>query len=382
MKGFRVLLAVVALVLLAVPASAQASFHLMKIREVYVGDTAHPNSEYVVLQMYASGQNFVNGHKLTEYGSCFTCSPTDTTFGANVANGQTQQTILLATPEAETQFSITADETLPSGVLNPAHGAVCWATDLPTPVDCVAWGTFTDTAGVGTPVAAPTDGMALTRTIAPNCPTMLEAADDTNNSATDFTETTPTPRNNASPITETPCAPDNTALPTISGTPVAGQTLTCNRGTWSGSPPIAYSYEWLRDGVALSGETAATYVIKAADPGHFIRCRVTASNGGGSAMATSAAVAIKRPPKNTAPPTITGQPKVGRTLTCNKGTWTGSAPITYAYRWLRNGTGITGATGTTYVAKAADAGKFLSCKVTAHNAAGTAKKTSAAVKIN
>src|SRR3954454_20563582 len=103
-KGYRILVAMMAVALLAVQASAQASFHLIKVREVYTGSTAHPDSEYVVLQMYAGGQNFVMNHKLTEYGGGFTCTPADTPLGENVTNGQTQRTILLATPEAETEF--------------------------------------------------------------------------------------------------------------------------------------------------------------------------------------------------------------------------------------------------------------------------------------
>jgi hypothetical protein len=47
--------------------------------------------------------------------------------------------------------------------------------------------------------------MSLTRTIARGCPTALDDADDTNNSAADFTITAPNPRNSSSPITETPC---------------------------------------------------------------------------------------------------------------------------------------------------------------------------------
>lgn len=108
---------------------------------------------------------------------------------------------------------------------------------------------------------------------------------------------------------------------------------------------------------------------------------MTAGNELGSTMATSAATTIKTPPKNTVAPKITGTPKVGKTLTCAKGTWTGSLPITYKYQWLRNGAAIAAATKATYVAKAADRNKLISCKVTATNAAGTAFKVSAAVKV-
>jgi len=372
-----------AIALLGVPATAQASFHFIKVREVYVGDVAHPDSEYVVLQMYAAGQNFVQNHKLTEYDCTTSCTAVDTTFAASVPNGQNQRTILLASSEAVTQFSITADAVLPSGSLELANGAVCWATEQPTPLDCVSWGNYagTNAALAGTPVDQPTDGKALQRTIAPNCATMLEAADDTNDSATDFAEASPTPRNNASPITETLCPPHNTTAPSISGTPLAGQTLSCAKGTWTGSPPISYAYSWLHDGVAVTGETASTYVVRSADRGHAIKCRVTASNAGGQSTATSTAVVIKSPPRNTSPPEITGTPKVGKTLSCSRGTWTGSLPITYTRQWLRDGAPIAGATGASYVAKPADAGKFIRCRVTAHNAAGQSSKTSAAVKV-
>jgi hypothetical protein len=175
--------------------------------------------------------------------------------------------------------------------------------------------------------------------------------------------------------------PHNTTLPSVSGTPVTGHTLTCNKGTWSGSIPRTYSYHWLRDNVGIIGATSATYLTKASDAGHAVKCRVTASNGAGSATATSAAVTIKAPPRNTVAPKITGTPKVGHTLTCSKGTWTGTAPITYGYRWLRDGTAIVGATSATYNVAIADKGHALRCKVTAHNAAGTASKLSAAVNV-
>jgi hypothetical protein len=183
----------------------------------------------------------------------------------------------------------------------------------------------------------------------------------------------------AGKVIQTP--PQNTTAPSISGTPAAGKTLTCAKGTWTGSTPLTYSYKWLRDNAAIGAQTAASYTVKGVDVGHAIKCQVKAANNGGSATATSAGVVIKTPPANTAAPTISGTPKVGNTLSCSNGTWSGSAPITYTRQWLRAGAPIAGATGASYVATAADAGKFLTCKVTAHNVAGTASKVSAAVKV-
>ena len=59
-----------AIVALAVGAgSASASFHLMKIRAVFLGP---PGDSFVELQMTADGQNFVNGQKIDIYNATAT----------------------------------------------------------------------------------------------------------------------------------------------------------------------------------------------------------------------------------------------------------------------------------------------------------------------
>lgn len=82
--------------------------------------------------------------------------------------------------------------------------------------------------------------------------------------------------------------PVNTAIPTIGGTVTVGQTLTAANGTWTGAATITYAYQWLRDGAAISGATAGTYVLAAADQTHKVSVRVTATNSLGSGVATSA----------------------------------------------------------------------------------------------
>ena len=92
-------------------------------------------------------------------------------------------------------------------------------------------------------------------------------------------------------------APVNTSLPTISGTTTQGQTLTASNGSWSNSP-TAYAYRWRRcDGsgascVDISGATASSYTLAAADAFSTVRVVVTASNSYGSASATSAQTAV------------------------------------------------------------------------------------------
>jgi len=69
------------------------------------------------------------------------------------------------------------------------------------------------------------------------------------------------------------------------------------------------------------------------------------------------------------PPAICGSPQVNQTLTVTPGVFTGS-PTSVAYKWLRNGTAISGATGTSYPLVTADQGTTLMVQEIATNAAG------------
>jgi hypothetical protein len=193
-----------AIALLAAAAPANATFHLIKLREVYPGSGANPDSEYVELQMYSSGQQFVKGHSLAFFDAAGASLGT-TAFGADVARGSDQSTLVAATPQAESQFGIVADTGMAAGRLDPAGGAVCWEA-----LDCVAWGSFDGStpSAAGSPadpLGIP-DGMATRRTIASGCATLLEATDDRNGSASDFFDAFPAPRPNSVVPTEHACA--------------------------------------------------------------------------------------------------------------------------------------------------------------------------------
>jgi hypothetical protein len=95
--------------------------------------------------------------------------------------------------------------------------------------------------------------------------------------------------------------PANTVAPAISGTPSTGQVLTCSDGTWTGGTPQTFARDWRRDGVS-TGVTTSTYTVVAADEGHALTCRVTASNSAGSATADSSAVTAVAPGSPPPPP--------------------------------------------------------------------------------
>jgi sugar lactone lactonase YvrE len=139
--------------------------------------------------------------------------------------------------------------------------------------------------------------------------------------------------------------PSNTQLPTISGTAEVGQTLTANPGVWQGARPLSFSYEWQRcntEGKSCSAIPGATgenpsYIVGQEDYGKTLRVSVTAENAAGSESEDSAptSTVVAFPPHNTVPPTVTGTPLDGDTLSANHGLWAGSPPISYSYQWQR-----------------------------------------------
>jgi hypothetical protein len=206
---------------LLVAPPAQATFHLISIREVYPGSIAHPDSGYVELQMYSSGQNLVAGHALTVYGAGGTAIGTFG-FGGNVANAANQQTILIGDSGVQSAFGVTPDLIDSAFAIAAAGGAACWAGSL----DCVSWGAFSgSTPSASGPPADPVgipDGMALRRTIEPVCGTRLDAGDDSNDSAVDFGDAAPQPRNDSSAIVETACTGPTTTIDSKPANPTNG----------------------------------------------------------------------------------------------------------------------------------------------------------------
>jgi glucose/arabinose dehydrogenase len=87
--------------------------------------------------------------------------------------------------------------------------------------------------------------------------------------------------------------PENVAAPDVSGISRVGNTLTASNGTWTGSEPLEFSYQWLRCDVSgdpcvpIPAATEAAYTLTPADFGSSIRVVVTATNAVGSALATS-----------------------------------------------------------------------------------------------
>jgi fibronectin-binding autotransporter adhesin len=203
-------------------------------------------------------------------------------------------------------------------------------------------------------------------------------------------------------------APKATAEPAIGGTSVVGQVLRATSGTWTGTPPLRFTYHWRRcqgagkpdasDCRNIARAPGAAYTVRRADLGARLRVQVTATNGAGSATSTSNPTAVvtapppqKVAPKATAEPGVSGTPRVGQVLRLTRGRWVGTKPISFAFRWVRCGpdggapdgsncAAIPGATGTSYRLAHPDAGARLRALVTATNAAGSQTAASNATR--
>lgn len=71
----------------------------------------------------------------------------------------------------------------------------------------------------------------------------------------------------------------NTTRPSISGTLRAGSTIAVTNGSWTPTPST-YAYQWYRNGVAISGATSKTYVVRSIDRGQLVKAKVVARRTG------------------------------------------------------------------------------------------------------
>ncbi len=192
-------------------------------------------------------------------------------------------------------------------------------------------------------------------------------------------------------IVSEPMAPENLIAPSIEGNPTAGDILTAQPGIWLGSEPITYSYQWQKcneDGeecANITGATAETYTLPEGDIGSTVQVVVSASNSKGSASATSSpteVIGASGVPASTEGPVIEGTAKVGERVFVNNGTWSGSLPLSYYYKWERCNTAgescsaIEGAIKPSYTVMSSDVGHSLRIRVTASNTLGSASALS------
>jgi hypothetical protein len=187
--------------------------------------------------------------------------------------------------------------------------------------------------------------------------------------------------------------PLNRTAPAVTGLTQDGKTLTASPGTWDGTAPITYTYQWRRCdtagkncGASVTGapSTSNTYTLTDPDLNHTMSVVVTATNPA-TAPTTPAVPAVTQgsfatatvvTPGNTAAPTISGTPQQGNTLTAAHGSWVPGSS-TLADQWAScdaSGAGCTavpGATAPTYKLTASDVGHTIVVQETAASSGAT-----------
>src|SRR6202171_5110626 len=175
-------------------------------------------------------------------------------------------------------------------------------------------------------------------------------------------------------VTSAPVAPSITAQPASQGV-AAGQTAKFTV-TASGAAPL--TYQWKKNGIAMSGATSASYTTPAttnSDSGASFS--VTVSNTAGNVTSNAATLTVTSAP---VAPSITAQPAsqgvaAGQTATFTV-TASGAAPLTY--QWKKNGSAIGGATSASYTTPATtNSDNGASFSVTVSNTAGNVTRNDA-----
>ena len=142
--------------------------------------------------------------------------------------------------------------------------------------------------------------------------------------------------------------------------------------------PNKYTYQWYVDGTAVSGATSATYTRNGSgDKGqHTVWCEVT--NKAGTVRSREAKLTVNRiPVLNTSYPanaTVVAK----NSVTVKVAIATAGYPDTYTYQWYKDGSAVSGATGSTYSFTPTAAGTTkVYCKVT--HAAGSVNSRTATI---
>jgi hypothetical protein len=284
---------------LAAPAGA---FTEIKISEIYPGSVSGGGSDegaFVELQMHADGQNDVAGTQLRFYdnagGGMF--DQLTLNLGTNVPNGSSQRTILVGMSDVPggvdfNEMALGGDFVDPGQFMTEEAGALCYG--FPSmfffvPVDCVSWGAFTNPTGIPVGASAAPGGIpigqSLSRSIARGCPTLLEDADDSDDSATDFSLTVPTPRRNSVPPTETPCpegggeagdtSPPETTITKGPKNKTKKKTATFE---FSSTEPGS-SFECILDGKTTFKACASPFIVKVKRGKHTFQVQATDQAG-------------------------------------------------------------------------------------------------------
>ncbi|MFQ3665565.1 MAG: hypothetical protein SNJ79_05955, partial [Sphingomonadaceae bacterium] len=168
-----------------------------------------------------------------------------------------------------------------------------------------------------------------------------------------------------------------TSPPAITGTLAVGSTITLSTGTATGAS--GYARQLFRDGAPIPGATGATYQLAASDAGRrlFLESTPLSAQGPGLPARSALVGPIGFAPVHASPPSVSGVPRVGLTISATAGMILGLPMPEISYQWRRGASNIPGATSRFYTLAEADLGEQPYCRVTATNTFGSASADTA-----
>jgi hypothetical protein len=142
-----------------------------------------------------------------------------------------------------------------------------------------------------------------------------------------------------------------------------GEPLTADPGTWD-AEGLTFAYQWQVGGADVAGATGSTYTATREQYGEQLAVVVTATGTDGtSAPVSSAPVTVdKGQPHFIDEPTISGEPRVGSTMTVDPGSWD-VEDIDAQIEWFGEDYEVM-AVGPTYELRPGDVGRDISVGVT------------------
>ena len=171
-----------------------------------------------------------------------------------------------------------------------------------------------------------------------------------------------------------PAAVDATALKDITmtwasvmGAPTVGQSVSANLDFVDPSNAVL-NYQWIRDGVPISGATSASYTLASVDINHHVAVQITATKSGYNPRTiTSGIITPGQPTLSISPTRITGSnlEVTGVAIVSGPDVKPNAAQPQLAYQWYRNGVAIPSADKYSYSIQPIDVDQYLSVEVTA-----------------
>ena len=170
----------------------------------------------------------------------------------------------------------------------------------------------------------------------------------------------------------------------LSGTAKQGQVLTASNTLSDLDGMGEVKYQWLANGVAISGATGSTLKLEQAQVGKKMSVTASYTDGYGTLEKKTSAGSVAVLNVNDTPTggvKITGAAQLGGVLTASNTLADLDGMGTLSYQWLSDGVAISGATKTTYTVGAADIGRSVTVKASYKDGFGTQESVSSAAVV-